>query len=178
MTDTVEVEIPLKTVSGSVAVKPKLQRDKKGRITKGVAQDTNKNGTAGRPCELCKNKEEILTKTKAYYDLCVKETEEGGKARLIQRATLARLIGHPQLTIKRWEEKSEEHPELCTALKKIDDLQEEQLTLRSMGRNPVGSIFLLKVNHGKVEVDKKLLGSDSKEPLEIVIVDAKERPTE
>ena len=34
---------------GEVKTKPQIVRDAKGRIIKGVAQDTNKNGTAGAP---------------------------------------------------------------------------------------------------------------------------------
>jgi hypothetical protein len=48
-----------------MAKKPKVQRNpRNGRITKGVAQDTNKNGTAGRPTRY---KAEYVAKMIAFF---------------------------------------------------------------------------------------------------------------
>ena len=47
---------------------PEIERDEKGRITKGVAQDTNKNGTAGRHCEACEKMPDILNIVVTYYN--------------------------------------------------------------------------------------------------------------
>src|ERR1035437_3849242 len=44
--------------------KPQIVRNKKGQIVKGIAQDTNKNGTAGAPCHYCKDKEKKKKKKK------------------------------------------------------------------------------------------------------------------
>ena len=157
---------------------PKIERDSNGRFIKGIAQDTNKNDTAGPKCEACENEEKILQMIVDYYNSCA-ESLEKNKQVFPQRATLARKLGYPQYTVTRWEQRTlednitPEHPELCVALKKLDDLQEEYLNIRTLGRSPIGAIFQLKVNHGKVETEKKLLGSDDKEPLTIRIVEEK-----
>jgi hypothetical protein len=152
-------------------------RDKKGRIVKGIAQDTNKNGTAGRPCEYCKDKDKIQKLTDDYLIEC-----RTAKPAIIPyfEELVDRLDRMPEI-VSEWRDAknkdgSLEHPEFSKSIGKLKNLQKLKLFHRTIGRfNPTGAIFQLKVNHGLVEVSKNIQAGDSDNPVkyEIEIVEDK-----
>lgn len=159
-----------------------IECDESGRIIKGIAQDTNKNGTAGRPCEYCKDKEEIQKITEAYFKRCYESKPQ--QIPFIEE--LALLLDHDDETITLWakkkrkdiendnEENSLEHPEFSALYRKLKTLQKLFLSKRILGRyNPSGAISLLKWHHGLIETEKQILAGEKNEPLEIVIVEDK-----
>lgn len=85
---------------------------------------------------------------------------------LPKREGFARYIGINIDTLVEW---CKIHPEFSVAIKKIDELQKENLMDDGLyGGKEVNStmaIFLLKVNHGMVETEKKILANDVDHPL-------------
>ena len=156
------------------AKKPEIIRDKKGRIIKGIAQDTNKNGTAGTPCTFCQRKEELLKITRDYID----SGKEGGTRKMVYVNELAILLGGYRDIIIEWRErtlqdgKTLEHPEFANMIKELESMQEFRLQQRLLQRfNPTGAIFLLKTKHKYMEVEKQILAGSNEEPLNITIVE-------
>lgn len=161
-------EIPL-----SISV-PEIVRDDKGKIVSGIAQDTNKNGTAGRPCKLCTNKEEYQKIIDDFYGKCRKAGE--GKLVMPWFEELALDLDCDDETVKIWATKendgSLEHPEFSATYSKINTLQKLRLSQRLLGRyNPTGAIKLLEWNHNKISSEKKILAGDKNEPLQIEIIE-------
>jgi hypothetical protein len=72
--ETAPATEPIATQEVVVVEEPpkEIIRNEKGQIVKGIAQDTDKNGTAGRPCLFCQNKEELMGKAEAYLERCRK----------------------------------------------------------------------------------------------------------
>ena len=69
---------------------------------------------------------------------------------------------------------SKKYPEFHAAIKALKDKQKNQLINDGMyGGKEVNStmaIFLLKVNHGMIETEKRILAGDHDEPLNIKII--------
>ncbi len=156
---------------------PIVDRNEKGQIVTGVAQETNKNGTAGRPCMFCENKEEYLEKTKAYLE----RVRPSGSVKAIVPwiEELALELDTTDENIVNWAKKKTpdselEHPEFFTAVAKLKMIQKLRLQQRTLGRyQPMGALKLLQFNHGAVETSKQILAGDQNEPLEIIITEQK-----
>lgn len=139
-----------------------------------ILADEKKPSNAGRPCEFCANKEELLEKTRKYI-----ESGKGERPKVLFLNELALILDHHRETIMEWANKKTqndilEHPEFSDMVKSIEEMQELRLQQRILGRyNPTGAIFLLKTKHGYIETEKKILGGDTKDPLEIIITEAK-----
>lgn len=157
-----------------VVNEPQIIRNEKGQIVKPIPQDTNKNGTAGRPCEFCQRKDEILKITQDYIN-----TGKGDKPKMVYINELALFIGCDRDKVADWKNKkmrggNYEHPEFHRLVKELESIQELRLQQRIMGRyNPTGAIFLLKTKHGYIETEKKVHAGDPDEPLEIIITEEK-----
>ena len=165
--------VPTVTLQDPQNTTPQIERDDKGQITKGIAQDTNKNGTAGRPCEYCQDKDAILQKTTSYFELCWQKM----KMPFVEELSLE--LDKDDDTIVEWAKKKNdddcfEHPEFSAIIKKLKTLQKLRLMQRILGRyNATGGIYLLKVNYGMIEAEKRILAGESREPLEIIITEEK-----
>lgn len=161
---------------------PELNQDELGRFVGGLAQDTNKNGTAGRPCEFCKDPEKVMNKVRDYLDRCKKG--QGGKPIMPFIEELAIELDVLDATLTNWankenEQKEPEHPEFLTAYLYVKMFQKLRLQQRALGRyNPTGALSLLKFNHGMMETDKKILAGDRNEPLQIEIIEEAKREVE
>jgi hypothetical protein len=131
----------------------------------------------GRPCEFCKDPT-IQSRADKYISECNSEIKP--KIPYIQE--FAMLVDVDRDTIVDWANKKLEngeleHPMFYRTVKKLMTHQEFRLLQRTLGRfNPTGAIFQLKVNHKYIETEKKILGGDSNEPLEIRIVEDKLLP--
>lgn len=172
-----KVEESAKKAKEAPVEKPKMVQDPKtGRIIRGVAQETNKNGTAGHPCHYCKDKERIQSLTDKYYEECKKDK---GKVPYQEELELMYLNITEEL-LDTWKNKKKvggqlEHPEFHETIKNLKRLQRLRLQERTLKArtNPTGAIFQLKVNHGFIETEKKVIAGDKDEPLEFVIVEDK-----
>jgi hypothetical protein len=126
---------------------------------------------AGQPCGFCQNHKEILLKTKQYFEECK------GKFKMPFVEELALELDYNEDTLIEWirytgHEFDLEHKEYSAAYAKLKTLQKLRLQQRILGRyNPRGGIFLLTVNHGMIESDKRIVASENNKPLEIVIVE-------
>jgi hypothetical protein len=178
---SVTIEIP-ETPAQEVTppVKPKLERNKKGQIVKGVAQDTNKNGTAGRPCEYCEDKE---NKQKIVDDY-IKGIQESEKPAIPWIEELALLLDVDDGTLVNWANKKNdnderEHPELYATYCRLKSVQKLRLKQRAvMGRfNPHGALYLLNADHKVIQTTKEVLSSDAQEPLKIIITEERKIET-
>lgn len=159
--------------------KPQIVRDEKGRIVKPIPQDTNKNGTAGRPCECCKNMEVVLQVTQDYLSEA-RNARKSNKPFIPYQQDLADRLDIDADTVWAWATKKTntgdlEHPEFAGLVKSLNNIKELLLLQRTTGRyNPTGAIFQLKTKHGYIETEKRILnGGEDNEPLEIRIVEAK-----
>src|ERR1035437_11155460 len=83
--------------------KPQIVRNEKGQIVKAVAQDTNKNGTAGAPCKYCKDKE---NKQKIVDDY-IKLHQESVKGTIPWIEELALLLDVDDETLTNWANKKD-----------------------------------------------------------------------
>lgn len=130
---------------------------------------------SGRPCEYCSRKEEIIKITENYLDTANRKE----KPQVVYINELALLLGCDKETIVDWAHKKTkagelEHPEFYRLENKLEMCQELRLQQRLLGRfSPVGAMFLLKTKHGYIETEKRILGGDTKEPLEIILTEAK-----
>ena len=157
--------------------KKEIVRDAKGRIVKGVAQDTNKNGTAGRPCEFCKDAERLLKISRDYFTKC----KEPKLIPFIEEWALELDINDS--TLVDWADKKNkknelEHPEFYTIYIKVKNLQKLRLKQKALGRfNPHGPLTLLRFDHGAMETEKRILVGDKDNPIankyDITITEAK-----
>jgi len=150
-------------------------RDKKGKIISAIAQDTNKNGTAGAPTKYeSKYCQELVDffNIPLTYDKEVKLYDKDGKyTRSIYKETpnefptyimFAMKIGVDMDTLSEWKK---QHPEFSLAYKKAKKIQESNWMRGTMkGQyNSQFAIFIGKNIYGyrdKVEQDIK---SDGKE---------------
>lgn len=119
--------------SNATKLKKKLIRDPKtGRILKGVAQDTNKNGTAGQPT---KYRDKYCKEIIEYFSVdaleLIKDAEINGKARKERLPArmpwfegFARKIGVDTKTLRSWRKL---HPEFDAAYEQAKELQREFL---------------------------------------------------
>lgn len=148
-------------------MKAKFKQDKKtGKIVSGGPQDTNKNGTGGRPCGYCSDPK-VQEITNKYIEECSNQAKP--KIPYIQELAI-RLDTWADI-LEDWEDKKLdsgelEHPDFYRSCKKIRNMQQFKLLERTLGRfNPTGAIFQLKVNHKYIETEKKLLVGDPDNPL-------------
>jgi hypothetical protein len=115
----------------------------------------------GRPT---KYNELTVTKADEYISTCGKE-----QMSLPTLEGLAIYLDVTSETIRQWEK---EHLEFSLTIKKITDLQKQQLMDDGMyGGKEVNStmaIFLLKVNHGMIETSRTELGGINGQPITIV----------
>ena len=142
---------------------PKIERDKKGKITKGVAQDTNKNGTAGRPTKYDpKYADELLEffsidpnyeKELDHYDKGeVKWTDYKKMAnKLPTLIDFAKKIGVHDDTLEDWskaknEDNTPKHPEFVRAYARAKELQKWFIIENGLNGlyNPQFAIFVAK----------------------------------
>src|ERR1035437_10495008 len=155
--------------------KPQIERNKKGQITKGIAQDTNKNGTAGAPCKYCKDKERYQKLVEAY----MKQINEAAKPAIPWIEELALILDVDDETFTNWANKKDEndvfeHPELYATFRKLKTTQKLRLKQRALGRfNPHGALYLLNADHKVIQTNKEVLSSENNEPLRILIVEEK-----
>lgn len=130
----------------------------------------------GRPCEFCQRRDEILTVTKKYITDCkvkkqIPYVEELADDLEVLDDTMSDWAS------KRKEDGSLEHPEFSGTYKRLKMVQKLQLLKRTNGRfNPTGAIFQLKVNHGFIETEKRILAGDKTEPLQIEFINEKQLP--
>lgn len=170
------------------STKKKLQRDKRtGRITHGVAQKTNKNGTAGKPTaydsKYCDDILEFFS-GKKYERVVIeeehKETKQGRTDRVKYRyvpndlphlEAFARSIGVTYQTLYNWaHDKDKEdkfvHPEFAEAYATAKQLQKEWLIDNGLMGNypPASFIFVAKnITDMKDTKDLKVGKSDEEE---------------
>lgn len=167
--------------------KPKpVQEPKTGRIVKGVAQDTNKNDTAGRPTdykpEYC---EQIVTffDVEPYEKVVMEEqerenTQKGTKSKTVKYKMIAnklptfvrfaRHIGVSTKTVWQWanDRASEEidaplkHPEFSKAYVEAKELQKDFLIQNGLqGTTPSGAFIFVAKNLTDM-VDRQLVEHD------------------
>jgi hypothetical protein len=176
--ETLKAEV-VESPIASVSEQPQIERNEKGQIVKGVAQDTNKNGTAGRPCEYCEDKEN----KQKIVDSYLKGIQESDKPAIPWVEELALLLNIDDGTLVNWANKIDdegdgtvhEHPELFASYRRLKSVQKLRLKQRAViGRfNPHGALYLLNADHKVIQTTKEILASDTNEPLKIVIVDEK-----
>ncbi len=170
------VEVPDEImVEKELKISPQgILRDEKGQITQGVAQDTNKNGTAGRPCLLCQRQKEIISKTQKYFEDCFT------KMRMPFFEELALMLDFDDETLSIWAKKKTletnelEHPEFSAYISKLKTLQKLRLQQRVLGKfNPTGALSLLRWHHGMIEAQKNIIAGEKDDILKIEIVEEK-----
>ncbi|MHB9161692.1 MAG: hypothetical protein ACYC6W_12525 [Nitrosotalea sp.] len=155
--------------------KKKVVRDEKGHFLKGN-QESKGLENNGAPCEYCPNKESILKITNEYLAKC--ESIKGVSGVPFIEALQLKLKCDDE-TILEWAKRKTregklEHPDFNAAIKRLKIMQRLGLLEKTLGRfNPTGAIFQLKVNHGMIETEKRILAGDSHEPLEIIITEEK-----
>ena len=135
-------------------------RDKKtGRIIKGVAQDTNKNGTAGAPPRYS-DPETLQASLDAYFEYCdnriVKETTINPRGQVIE-IEIKRPIPYTVSGLALWLGFTsrnailnyEDKPEFLGPIKRAKLRIEQQLEGNlALGKHAAGIIFNLKNNYG------------------------------
>ena len=118
---------------------------------------------AGRPTEYQDN---YVQKAEEYIASCGRE-----QMTLPTREGLADALDCDDETLIEW---SKSHPKFSATLKKLDGKQKRQLIDDGMyGGKEVNStmaIFLLKVNHGMIETEKKMLVGGDGQELRIKII--------
>lgn len=145
-----------------------------------MKQMHNKHKNAGRPCQYCENKEKYQSLTEEYLKKSRQKTGEKVAIPFIEE--LADVLDKDDETITIWANKrikdkegkdteEFEHPEFAQVIKRILSLQKLRLLQRTLGRfNPTGAIFQLKVNHGLIETEKRVLAGAVNEPLLVEII--------
>lgn len=118
---------------------------------------------AGRPSEY---KTEFIEKVDEYLKTVGRE-----QTTLPTREGFAQFIGVDTDTLVEWD-KQENKKEFSVALKKITELQRQQLMNDGMyGGKEVNSamaIFLLKANHGLIETNRQEITGKDGEPVSII----------
>lgn len=121
---------------------------------------------AGQPT---KYSEEMQKEADAYIDDCIRS----GEIPYIEE--LALRLGVDDTTLINWMNRKDDKEELVNPIffatyKRIKTLQKLRLMKGSVTNklNPVSSIFQLKVNHGMIETEKKILLGDKENPLTVV----------
>lgn len=109
-----------------------------------------------------------------YLETCGRE-----QTKLPKRGDVAMILGVDQHAIQDWEEAvfpdgSLKYPEFSTAIKRVDEAQQNQLMDDGMyGGKEVNSsmaIFLLKANHNMIETERKMLVGKEGNDLKINLV--------
>ena len=172
--ETLKSEVLEPPTASVLEAKPEIERNEKGQIVKGIAQDTNKNGTAGRPCKYCQDKERYQKLVEDY----LKQINESAKPAIPWVEELALLLDIDDETLTNWSNKKNndeyEHPELYATFRKLKTTQKFRLKQRALGRfNPHGALYLLNADHKVIQTNKEVLSSEENEPLKIIIVDEK-----
>jgi hypothetical protein len=125
---------------------------------------------AGRPSDY---RPEYVQKAKDYIASCGREATE-----LPTMEGLSHILGADDTTVQAWSEAKNpdgtlKNPEFLAALKDLKQSQKTQLMNDGLyGGKDVNStmaIFLLKVNHGMIETERKMLvGEKGAEPVQII----------
>lgn len=116
----------------------------------------------GRPT---KYNNELLEKTKQYYRDCI----INNKMPYIEELSIVLDVDDDQIV-----NYGKRYPIFHAVIKKIKSLQKLNLQKIAVhGQKPVGSIFLLKVNHGFIETEKTMHVGANDETLNIVFTDSK-----
>jgi hypothetical protein len=131
----------------------------------------------GRPS---KYNEEILIKTKQYFDECFHGVQDmQGKLVKPPRTPLIEelelLLDLDDDTIVEWskDEDKEEFSATYKRIKKLNKLRLKQILIKGK-TNPIGPKFLLEVDHGMISAEKRiLLGERNAEPMQVTITDYK-----
>lgn len=178
---TIDLNIPLSTNNTQPIVSSKQElstdpnRDSKGQF---VAGNTSSVGNDGRPCGYCLRKVEIDEYMRKYLELI----RAKDKLHIPYIEEIAMDLQVHSETVLNWTQKRNnidgievlEHPEFFEAIKKVKDIQKYRLLQRTLGRfNPTGAIFQLKVNHGYVETEKRIIAGSPNEPLQIEVIEDK-----
>ncbi len=110
----------------------------------------------------------MVAKAKAYYQRCLRAKDSTGKQviRIPWVEELALELDIDDDTIVEWC-KDDDKKEFSATIKKLNTLQQLRLSQRTLGKNPAGSIFLLKVNHNKKETNIVENYGDSKQDEQI-----------
>ena|SRR5947209_6723164 len=87
----------------------------------------------------------FVLKAEHYLQACLNPKDGKMKIPFIEEFALT-VLNVDDDTVVEWAKK---YPDFSVAIKKIMSLQQLRLTQRCLGKNPAGSIFLLKVNHDK-----------------------------
>lgn len=139
-------------------------------------------GKVGPKCQYCENKDKIQKLADEYVNKH-RIRSQGEKATIPFIEELADILDVDDETIDRWaarklpESEEFEHPEFHQTFGRLKNIQKLRLLQRTLGRyNPTGAIFQLKVNHGAVETEKKIITGDSNAPLLIELVPEKPTP--
>ena len=159
----------------------KPQRDEKGRFIKGNTMTPI--DKVGNACQYCENKEAILKKIQ-LFSLWTRGKLPDGKLHMpyIEDLVDEDFLDVVYDTFLNWVDLKNDHSaafhtELIQTYKKLFTRQRSMLLKRSLNQNAVGAIFQLKVNHGYVETEKRILAGDPDKPvnqkLEIEITEAK-----
>ena len=163
----------LKTID--IFAKP--QRDAQGKFIKGNTQ------SEGNVCEYCIREEEILKKIE-LFSLWTRGKLPDKK---LHMPYIEDLVDEDFLdvlydTFLNWVDEKNEHAKqkhgrLIQTYKKLFSRQRGMLLKRTLSQNATGAIFQLKVNHGYIETEKRILAGDQNNPvrekLEIEITQAK-----
>lgn len=159
----------------------KPQRDASGKFVKGNTMTPI--DKVGNVCHYCTNKEAVLKKIQLFSLW----TQGKLPDKKLHMPYIEDLVDEDFLdvvydTFLNWvDEKNdhsrENHAELIQTYKKLFTRQRGMLLKRTLSQNATGAIFQLKVNHGYVETEKRILAGDSQNPvrekLEIEITEAK-----
>ena len=158
----------------------KPQRDASGKFVKGNTLTPPDNS---RPCIYCTNREEILKKIQLFSLW----TQGKLPDKKLHMPYIEDLVDEDFLdvvydTFLNWvdeknEHVKENHADLIQTYKKLFTRQRGMLLKRTLSQNATGAIFQLKVNHGYIETEKRILAGDQNNPvrekLEIEITQAK-----
>lgn len=154
-----------------MADKPK--RNAKGHFLKGNKESVGM--SPGRPCEYCQNKDAVLKTVYLYQAYCEGELPDHKSLEIPYIEELCLKLKIHTDTLNDWckgDCTQGDHSDIVRTIKGIMMMQKLRLLQRTNGNNPTGAIFQLKANHKMIEIEKKILAGDDKEPLEIHIVDS------
>lgn len=137
---------------------------------------------SGAKCKYCEEKEKYQTLADQYVNRH-RVNAQKEKATIPFVEELSDILDVERETISIWSDrrlpKSEEyeHPQFHQTIERLMNIQKLRLLQRTLGRyNPTGAIFQLKVNHGAIETEKKIVSGDSNAPLLIELVPEKKIP--
>lgn len=134
--------------------------------------------TAGRPCGYCSRRKEIDTVSNDYLERA-RIARKQGKPFIPYLQFLADDLDTTGDQLTEWAEKlvNDEiaHPHFNRTLKKINNIKEGLLLIRTMSKNPTGAIFQLKTNYGYIEAEKRILtGERQADPIQLNTVNYKD----